>query len=262
MVHSSSICRFLLLVLLGLMVAFVHTETVADPASTTRDNQDTMSGEAPSDVTTKDPFQDMTEQAFTDDYEDTTHSQAMDEEEAVDRWVAICHPFKAKQLRSPKVALGTCVAVWLLVLAVFFPTVYRFRENEKSEFKCFHKFSSDSWRPMVIICLLVFGFLGPALVLVYCSVRTILALQQSGQNSLQSRACVKIIYSSLSAFLVPFTPSHLGILLQFLVHQKVITGLRQHGRHQPVHTGHSIHVNAMKAKPKWKVAYFPHAVTL
>lgn len=56
-------------------------ETVADPASTTRDNQDTMSGEPPSDITTKDPFQDMTEQSFTYDYEDTTHSQAMDEEE-------------------------------------------------------------------------------------------------------------------------------------------------------------------------------------
>ncbi|XP_044076050.1 protein SNORC isoform X2 [Siniperca chuatsi] len=81
MVHSSSICRFLLLVLLGLMVAFVHT--AADPASTTRDNQDTMSGEPPSDVTTKDPFQDMTEQPFTFDYEDTTHSQPMDEEEGV-----------------------------------------------------------------------------------------------------------------------------------------------------------------------------------
>ncbi|XP_045908696.1 G-protein coupled receptor 55 isoform X2 [Micropterus dolomieu] len=83
---------------------------------------------------------------------------------AVDRWVAICHPFKAK----------------------------------------------------------VFGFLVPALVVVYCSVQTIWALQQSGQHSPQSRACVKIIYSSLSAFLVPFTPSHLGILLQFLVHQEVI----------------------------------------
>ena len=57
------------------------TETVADPASTTRDNQDTMSGEPPSDVTTKDPFQDMTEQSFTYDYEDTTHSQGIDEEE-------------------------------------------------------------------------------------------------------------------------------------------------------------------------------------
>ncbi|KAM8728315.1 uncharacterized protein snorc [Acanthopagrus schlegelii] len=81
MVHSSSICRFLLLVLLGLMVAFVHTETVSDPAST--DNQDTLSGDPPSDVTTKDPFQDMTEQPFTYDYEDATHSQAMDEEEGV-----------------------------------------------------------------------------------------------------------------------------------------------------------------------------------
>lgn len=40
-----------------------------------------MSGEPPSDVTTKDPFHDMTEQPFTFDYEDTTHSQAMDEEE-------------------------------------------------------------------------------------------------------------------------------------------------------------------------------------
>ena len=54
-------------------------ETVSDPAST--DNQDTMSGDPPSDITTKDPFQDMTEQPFTYDYEDATHSQAMDEEE-------------------------------------------------------------------------------------------------------------------------------------------------------------------------------------
>ncbi|XP_075953641.1 uncharacterized protein snorc [Anarhichas minor] len=81
MVHSSSICRFLLLVLLSLLVAFVHTETVAD--STARDNQDTMSGEPPSDVTTKDPFQDMTEQSFTFDYEDTTHSQDLDKEKGV-----------------------------------------------------------------------------------------------------------------------------------------------------------------------------------
>ncbi|KAF1383843.1 hypothetical protein PFLUV_G00136060 [Perca fluviatilis] len=81
MVHSSSICRVLLLVLLGFLVAFVHTETVAD--STTRDNQDTMSGEPPSDVTTKEPFQDMTEQSFTFDYEYTTHTEAMDKNEGV-----------------------------------------------------------------------------------------------------------------------------------------------------------------------------------
>lgn len=136
---------------------------------------------------------------------------------AVDRWVAICHPFKAKQLRSPKAALGTSMVVWVLVLTAVFVTIYQVRDGGQTDFHCFHAFSEKGWSPLVIICLQVFGFLGPALVVIYCSVQTIWALQQSGQHSAQSRACVKIIYSSLSAFLVPFTPSHLGIFLQFLV---------------------------------------------
>lgn len=136
---------------------------------------------------------------------------------AVDRWLAICHPFKAKQLRSPRAALAACVGVWVVVLAAIFPTSYRFRELGDTDFHCFHRFSDKGWSPLVISCLLVFGFLGPALVLVYCSAQIIWTLQRSGQNSPQSRACVKIIYSSLSAFLLPFTSSHLAILLQFLV---------------------------------------------
>lgn len=136
---------------------------------------------------------------------------------ATDRWVAICHPFRAKQLRSPRTALAVCVAVWALVLSVIFPTINRWRDGGVDDFHCFHRFSGESWSRLVIICLQVFGFLGPALVIVFCSVKTIWALKKSGQRSPQSRACVSIIYSSLSAFLVPFTPSHLGIFLQFLV---------------------------------------------
>ncbi|XP_026230802.1 protein SNORC [Anabas testudineus] len=73
MLCSSSICRGLLLVLLGLLVAFVHTETVLDSALTTRDNPDTMSGEPPSDVITKRPYQDVTIRQFvTPDYDHPT----------------------------------------------------------------------------------------------------------------------------------------------------------------------------------------------
>ncbi|KAF3858240.1 hypothetical protein F7725_011441 [Dissostichus mawsoni] len=361
MIHSSSIRRFLLLVLLGLLVAFVHTDTVAD--SSIRDTQDTMSGEPPSDVTTKDPNHDTTEQSFTFDYEDNTHSPDLLDEQwvlgpgaisaiviavflgasvllalivitlrngssnsmtsncsfegvdhlmryleltiyipiflvglflnvaallvfcvflrkwtestihmtslalmdllllfplpfkmhatrhdwpadlqplcsvleslyfvgiygsiytimciALDRWVAICHPYKAKVLRSPKLALGTSVGVWVLVLAaVSPPSIASGRPGRRRT-----STASTGWSPLVIICLQVFGFLLPALVVVYCSVKTIWVLQKSGKQSPQSRACVKIIYSSLSAFLLPFTPSHLGILLQFLVHQGII----------------------------------------
>lgn len=135
---------------------------------------------------------------------------------AVDRWVAICYPFRAKLLRSPRAALGTCVLVWVVVLGGISP-IYGFRQAGEGDFHCFHGFSEKGWSPVVIGCLQVFGFLGPALVLVGCSVQSIRALRASGQESPKSG--VRIIYSSLCAFLVPFTPSHLAILLQFLVSQ-------------------------------------------
>ncbi|XP_038145169.1 G-protein coupled receptor 55 [Cyprinodon tularosa] len=141
---------------------------------------------------------------------------------AIDRWLAICYPFKAKQLRSPRAAFLASLGIWILTSSAVFPVIYNLRENYTEDFHCFHGFSEKGWSPVVIICLQVFGFLGPALVVVSCSVHTICVLQESGQRSPKSQACIKIIYSSLGAFLVPFTPSHLAIFLQFLVHQKVI----------------------------------------
>nr|XP_057924132.1 protein SNORC [Doryrhamphus excisus] len=84
--NSSCTCRILLLVLLGLLVVFVHSETGADPP---RDNQDTMSGETPADIATttastaREPLHHMTEQTFTFDYEDATHTLAVEEEDGV-----------------------------------------------------------------------------------------------------------------------------------------------------------------------------------
>ncbi|CAN9502700.1 unnamed protein product [Ophioblennius macclurei] len=72
----------LLLVVCSLLLTCVHSETVAD--STFRDNQDTMSGESPADVTTKDPFHLHTQPpSFTFDYEDATPPQTIDEDDGV-----------------------------------------------------------------------------------------------------------------------------------------------------------------------------------
>ncbi|XP_056913957.1 protein SNORC [Takifugu flavidus] len=75
MVDSDKLSRCFLLVLVGLSVALLRTETV----TISRDTQDTISGEPPGDVITKDPFQDMTGQPFTFDYTDSTHVPASDE---------------------------------------------------------------------------------------------------------------------------------------------------------------------------------------
>ncbi len=62
-------------------MVFLPSETVADSSPTPRnDNQDTLSGAGGFDATTKVPLLD-TENFFTLDYEDGTHSITLDEEE-------------------------------------------------------------------------------------------------------------------------------------------------------------------------------------
>ncbi len=64
---------------------YLPSETVADSSPTLQnDNQDTLSGAGSFDVTTNVPFQDLTENTYTFDYEDGTHSITLDEEEGKD----------------------------------------------------------------------------------------------------------------------------------------------------------------------------------
>uniref|UniRef100_A0A3B1IDM9 Secondary ossification center associated regulator of chondrocyte maturation n=1 Tax=Astyanax mexicanus TaxID=7994 RepID=A0A3B1IDM9_ASTMX len=77
---SSSQSRFLLLAALAFCVALVRT-TVGEVSPTLHsDNQDTLSGAgAPNDITTKDPYQDVTQSTITE-YEDSTDTAIVDEE--------------------------------------------------------------------------------------------------------------------------------------------------------------------------------------
>lgn len=95
---------------------------------------------------------------------------------AVDRYIAIKYPFRAKQLRSKKVALIVCVFIWVFVMGATSP-IYTFREFSKDNFRCFHGFSKKGWTAGVIVCLELFGFLLPATVLVVCSSQSIRTLK-------------------------------------------------------------------------------------
>ncbi|XP_017277911.1 protein SNORC [Kryptolebias marmoratus] len=78
-----SLCRVVLLLLLGLLVVFVHTETALNPSFTGRDHQDTMSGDPPAEGTTTTPHLDFTSPSVTEDYEDATLSLTLEEDEGV-----------------------------------------------------------------------------------------------------------------------------------------------------------------------------------
>ncbi|XP_007541802.1 uncharacterized protein C2orf82 [Poecilia latipinna] len=84
MIHSS-VCR-VVLVLFSLLSVLAHTETVLDPALSSRDHQDAMSGDPPvwmTEVTTKSHFLDNPGQTYTFDFEDSTQPPILDEGEGV-----------------------------------------------------------------------------------------------------------------------------------------------------------------------------------
>lgn len=145
---------------------------------------------------------------------------------AVDRYIAINHPFRAKQVRSKKNALIVCVFIWVFVMAATSP-IYTFRDKKKGNFTCFHGFSEKGWSTAIIVCLELFGFLLPAAVLVVCSIQSIRTLKASKSSNPKKQAGVRIIYSSLAAFLVPFTPCHIAIFLQYLVRNDFILDCKQ-----------------------------------
>lgn len=142
---------------------------------------------------------------------------------SVDRNLGICYPFHAKSLRSKKSAWKVCLVIWVFVIAATAP-VYIFHHTGNEPFHCFHGFSDKAWNPVLIVCLEVFGFLLPTLVLIGCSVQSIRTLHDRKFTSSPDReAGVRIIYSSLCAFLVPFTPCHIAIFLQYLVRSSTIS---------------------------------------
>ncbi|XP_053342872.1 G-protein coupled receptor 55 isoform X2 [Clarias gariepinus] len=142
---------------------------------------------------------------------------------SMDRYLGICHPFRAQYLRSKKSAMIMCLVIWVLVIGATLP-VYTFRQEGTDDFHCFHGFSNKGWNMVLILCLELFGFLLPAVVLIFCSIRSISTLRSRDYtNTPEKHAAVRIIYSSLCAFLVPFTPCHIAIFLQYLVRSSIIS---------------------------------------
>ncbi|XP_038145170.1 protein SNORC [Cyprinodon tularosa] len=76
----SSICRVVLL-LFSVLLALAHTETLL--AASSRDQQDAMSGDPPTEVTTKNPFLDISAHTYRFEFEDSTHPPILDEDEGV-----------------------------------------------------------------------------------------------------------------------------------------------------------------------------------
>ncbi|NXA70162.1 GPR35 protein, partial [Mohoua ochrocephala] len=135
---------------------------------------------------------------------------------AIDRYIAIKFPLKAKILRSPLKSASVCGFLWitLIVYSNFFPQFHSDWEG-----CCFRK---QSVQPMYIsLFYSIFGYFIPLGIVIFCSVQVINCLKMKMATSPQEtkllQKAVHIVSVNLCVFAVCFSPLHFALLLQFAV---------------------------------------------
>ncbi|XP_074448371.1 G-protein coupled receptor 35-like [Larus michahellis] len=135
---------------------------------------------------------------------------------AIDRYIAIKFPLKAKMLRSPLKSASICVFLWitLIIYSYWHRNFY-----QRKETACFQK---ESTQPNYsLLFSLIFGFFIPLGIVIFCSVQVIKCLKKKTarcpcETKLIQKA-IHIISVNLCVFIVCFSPLYISLLLRFVV---------------------------------------------
>ncbi|XP_066478463.1 G-protein coupled receptor 35-like [Tiliqua scincoides] len=132
---------------------------------------------------------------------------------ALDRYIAIKHPLKAKALRSPQKAIIISLFLWLLY--VLFPLMAQvIRSNNDQEY-CFYP--TTEYSLSFLFYILVFFI--SLLILIFCSTQIIRCLKEKQNTSLReeklTRKALCIISVNMGAFIVCFLPFNLSLLVRY-----------------------------------------------
>ncbi|XP_052048414.1 G-protein coupled receptor 35 isoform X2 [Apodemus sylvaticus] len=131
---------------------------------------------------------------------------------AVDRYVAVRHPLRARELRSPGQAAAVCVTLWVIVITSL---VVRWRLGVQEGGFCFgnqgrHNFSTSAFS--------LLGFYLPLAIVVFCSLQVVTVLARRpvtdvGQAE-ATRKATHMVWANLVVFIVCFLPLHVVLTVQ------------------------------------------------
>ncbi|XP_060049388.1 G-protein coupled receptor 35 [Erinaceus europaeus] len=125
---------------------------------------------------------------------------------ALDRYVAVRHPLRARGLRSPRQALAVCLGLWALVAGSLLAR--GLLASHRGGF-CF---SSGAPGPSPTVAFSLVGFYPPLAVLAFCSLGVVAGLvRRPPGDPAQARAscrAARMVLAHLAVFLVCFLPLH------------------------------------------------------
>ncbi|XP_039207306.1 kappa-type opioid receptor [Crotalus tigris] len=147
---------------------------------------------------------------------------------SVDRYIAVCHPVKALDFRTPLKAKIINICIWVLSSSVGISAIVlggtKVREDTGST-ECSLQFPDDDyiwWDIFMKICVFVFAFIIPVLIIIVCYTLMILRLKSvrllsgSREKDRNLRRITRLVLVVVAVFIVCWTPIHIFVLVEAL----------------------------------------------
>ncbi|XP_003218387.2 G-protein coupled receptor 35-like [Anolis carolinensis] len=135
---------------------------------------------------------------------------------ALDRYVAIKHPLKAKVIRSPRKAAIISLFFWICCFIYGITLLSLSGGNEI----CFFQFSDGQSLHHIPIKFTIF-FCIPLVILLFCSTQVIRCLKKKQNASLHeeklTQKAILVISVNLGTFIICFLPFNISLLLQYIM---------------------------------------------
>ncbi|KAM4737377.1 nociceptin receptor [Anableps anableps] len=144
---------------------------------------------------------------------------------SMDRYVAVCHPVKALDMRTPHKAKVVNICVWVLASAFGVPAmVLGDVEVEHNSVECIMVIPEpkERWEPVFGTCVFVFSFLIPVAIISICyslmikRLRNVRILSGSKEKDRNLRRITRMVLVVVAAFVVCWTPIQIMVLAQSL----------------------------------------------
>ncbi|XP_053268625.1 delta-type opioid receptor-like [Pleuronectes platessa] len=145
---------------------------------------------------------------------------------SVDRYVAVCHPVKALDFRTPIKAKMINVCIWLLSSAAGIPAFVLGGTQTNSDItECALQFPEPYvyWDTVMKVCVFVFAFVVPVLIITVCyslmvlRLKSVRMLSGSREKDRNLRRITRLVVVVVAVFVVCWTPIHIFILIKALV---------------------------------------------
>ncbi|KAJ4928235.1 hypothetical protein JOQ06_016029 [Pogonophryne albipinna] len=146
---------------------------------------------------------------------------------SVDRYVAVCHPIRALGFRTPVKAKMINVLIWGLSSAIGVPIMVMAvtEVNDNGKTVCTLKFPDPTWYwdTVTKICVFIFAFVVPVLVITICyglmilRLKSVRLLSGSKEKDRNMRRITRMVLVVVAAFIICWTPIHIFIIVKTMV---------------------------------------------